>query len=240
MKSSDFRRDATRVLESLKELGNTLVTSSGCRVYFPMSFENYKLAEISGSDVKVLGLFAIALEDNTYGVLNVCTKVKLTPSEINKVIIDEDIYYELVFDKGSIMSDDLDCLKDDVLTYYIYNAIVGKGVVPWYLTYDDLCHVFDTAKEYANANVGNSPEIVALMMSIVARTDKDRMVYYRQVAQSKTNVNERPVFIPINSVEFGATNTLNKLGGNYFEKGVASALITPTDKVETIEAILRH
>lgn len=240
MKSSAFKRDAARVIDSLKELGNTLVTTTGCRVYFPVSYEQYKLAEISGSDVKALGVFAIVLEDNTYGVMSVCTKVKLTATEMNVVTIDADQYYELVFDKDSVICDNLECLKDDVLTYYIYNAFVGRGAVPWYLTYDDLCHVFDTAKDYANAGVGASPEIVALMMSIVARTDKDRMVYYRQVAQSKSAGSEPPVFIPINSVEFGATNTLNKLGGNYFDKGVASALTTPTETVETIESILRR
>ena len=48
-----------------------------------------------------------------------------------------------------------------------------------------------------------------------------------------------PVFIPISSIEFGATNTLNKLGGNYFDKGVASALVTPTESVELIEIIIR-
>ena len=68
MKSSEFHRDGDKVTASLKELGNTLVTLTGCKVYFPVSFENYKLAAFDGSDVKVLGACIIALEDKSYGI----------------------------------------------------------------------------------------------------------------------------------------------------------------------------
>lgn len=241
MKSSEFRRDAEKVISTLKELGGTLVTLTGCKIYFPVSFENHKLAVLEGSEIFVLGAFIIALDDGSYGLLVANTKVKLTPSEVNYVNIDDDQYYELVFDKGSVISDNLDCLKDDVLTYYIYNAFVGKGHVPWYFTYDDMCHLFDTAKEYANAKVGENPEIIGLMMSIISRSQKDRTVHYRQVITSKTDRSpeNQPAIIPISSVEFGAGTTLNKLGGNYFDKGVASALTSPTETVEDIERILR-
>lgn len=239
MKSSEFHRDGDKVTASLKELGNTLVTLTGCKVYFPVSFENYKLAAFDGSDIKVLGAFIIALEDKSYGLVNVNTKMSLTPSEVNTVPINGDMYYELVFDKGSTVSDNLECLKDDVLTYYIYNYFVGKGLVPWYFTYNDLCHLFDTADEYANAKVGSNPEIIGLMMSIITRDMKNRTIPYRQVVKTLNDTVNPPVFIPISSIEFGATNTLNKLGGNYFDKGVASALVTPTESVELIESIIR-
>ena len=46
-------------------------------------------------------------------------------------------------------------------------------------------------------------------------------------------------YIPLNSVYYAATNTVNKLAGNHFDKGVVSALITPTEEIEHIESLLR-
>jgi len=111
--------------------------------------------------------------------------------------------------------------------------------VPWYLDYNDLGHIFDTASSHAGANVGTNPEVTELIVSIIARNSKDRTQYYRSCINSleelKTNP---PVFISMKSVPYAATNTTNKLAGSYFGEGVVSALVSPSEKRERIENLL--
>ncbi len=111
--------------------------------------------------------------------------------------------------------------------------------MPWYLDYNDLGHIFDTASSHAGANVGTNPEVTELIVSIIARNSKDRTQYYRSCINSleelKTNP---PVFISMKSVPYAATNTTNKLAGSYFGEGVVSALVSPSEKRERIENLL--
>ena len=41
------------------------------------------------------------------------------------------------------------------------------------------------------------------------------------------------------SVIYAATNTLNKIAGSYMETGVVSALVSPSDREERIEILLK-
>ena len=107
------------------------------------------------------------------------------------------------------------------------------------MNYIDMCRLFDTAKEYADANVGSNPEVIQMMISLIARDKDNRNIYYRQIANTNQDIDNRLVFIPIRNINYGATNTVNKLGGNYMSTGIISALNNPSDKVENIESILR-
>jgi hypothetical protein len=157
-----------------------------------------------------------------------------------KVLIDEDEYYEFEFDKGATVIPLLDLLKTDSLVYKIYNEIIAGGHTPWYLQYTDLALIFDTAKEHAGANIGQNHEVTELLVSLVARNAKNRNEYYRHSIKGMSDlVTDKPVFIPLRSVEFAASNTLNKLAGSYFSRGVVSALVNPTDRMERLDQILQ-
>jgi hypothetical protein len=51
-------------------------------------------------------------------------------------------------------------------------------------------------------------------------------------------VKKPPVYIPLRSVTYTATNTTNKLAGSYFQEGLVSALVSPSERKERIESIL--
>ena len=65
-------------------------------------------------------------------------------------------------------------------------------------------------------------------------------MYYRSVINNRSDLKKNPpVFIPLRSVVYGATNTTNKLAGSYFNEGVISALVSPSTRIEPIEELLR-
>jgi hypothetical protein len=127
-----------------------------------------------------------------------------------------------------------------VLVYKIYDEIISKGRVPWYLGYLELGQIFDTAGYHAGANIGKNQEVTELIISMISRSEKDRNKYYRTTIQSLDELmTNRPAFIPLRSVQYAATNTTNKLAGSYFSDALVSALVNPSDRVERIESLLR-
>jgi hypothetical protein len=163
----------------------------------------------------------------------------LDPAEINRVPIDGDEYLEFVFYPGSVVIPNLKLAKTDTLTYKIYDEILAKAHVPWYLSYFDLAKIFDTAREHAGANIGANKEVTELLISIIARNPRIRTEYYRQVIQSENDlVKNPPYFASLKDVTLSATNAVHKLGGGYFRNGTVSAINSPSERTERLEEIL--
>jgi hypothetical protein len=240
MDVSKLIRDPKRVQAYLEELPDgSLVCKKPVKIYIPARFEERALAQI-GIDTYIVGVYAIVVEDTYYGVSLVNAMLPIEPTSTLKIQIEGDDYYEFSFDAGSVVCPSVDLVKNDVLVYKIYDEIISKGRVPWYLGYLELAKIFDTAKYHAGANIGANQEVTELIISMIARDEKDRNKNYRTTItaldQLQTN---RPAFIPLRSVQFAATNTTNKLAGSYFSDALVSALVNPSDRVERIESLLR-
>lgn len=231
-------RDGNRVKSNFKKLGEKWITTKTCHIFFPCHYEEKRLAMVTDR-VDVVGIIMI-LVDDAYAVLSVNAMLSLSPDETTMIEMEGEKYYKLTFDPGSVVMESTKVVKQDALPYQIYDSFISKGRIPWYVDYLDMCRLFETAKQYADVNVGSNPEVMQLMASLIARDKKDRTIYYRQIVKDKNDTENRLVFIPIKSVEYGATNTVNKLGGSYFQTGVISSLNNPTEKVENIESILRY
>lgn len=238
MDISKLVRNPAAVSETLHELDdNSLVTAKGCRIYIPARFAERGLAFL-GAETYVIGIFAIVVE-NVYSIMMVNAMIRIDPSEINTVGIGDDEYLEFVFYPGSQVIPNLDLAKTDTLTYKIYDEIIAKARVPWYLSYYDLAHIFDTAREHAGANIGANREVTELLVSVSARNDVNRVQYYRQVLSEDSYLQRSPpVYAPLKDVSLSATNAINKLGGGYFRVGTVSAIVNPSERVERIEEIL--
>lgn len=233
-------RDASKVTETLEELSDgRLVTKKGCKIYIPARFSEQDLAYL-GVNNYIVGIYAIVVDDLYYGVSTVNAMINIDPTDTNKVKMEGDAYIEFVFAPGSTVFKSINLVKIDVLTYKIYDEVFSKGRVPLYLDYDDLGGIFNTAKYHANANLGSSGEVTELIASMISRDPENKNKYYRTTINSLADVREKPpAFIPLRSVAYAATNTTTRLGGSYFDKGVVSALVNPSDRVERIESLLK-
>lgn len=235
-----LQRDPKAVLSSLKKLPDgRVITTKPCKIYIPQRYAEYGLAKI-GTDKHILGIFALVMEDMYYSVSIVNAMVPIDPVQMNRIKIDGAEYLEFVFNKGSTVMKTTSLVKNDTLTYLIFDEFFQKGKIPAFIGYEELGKIFDTAKKHADANVGTQRELMQLIASLVARDGSDRTKYYRTVVKTREEIkNIPPTFIPLMSVRYGATNTMNKLGGSYFSVGVNSALLSPSDRPERIETLLR-
>jgi len=241
MNPKQLIHDQSKVHAVLKELPDgRLVTTKGCKIYIPSRYAERGLAFI-GIETQIVGIFAISVEDKYYGIHMVNAMVRIEPTSTSKIMINEEEHYEFEFEPGAPVISSTMLVKTDTLVYRISNEIVTKGRVPWYLNYFTLSELFDTARYHAGANIGQNHEVTELLISMIARNPDDRHQYYRSSVKSLDDIEKKPpAFVALRSVIYSATNTTNKLAGSYFHEGLVSALVTPTERVERIEDLLRR
>jgi hypothetical protein len=190
-----------------------------------------------GNEIYVLGIFMLAVEDRYYAVNNIAAMMRIEPSSVNTVVLDDKDYFEFLFEPGDRVFAATDLVKDDKLIYYIFDEIVAKGNVPVYLDYLDLGRLFDSAPHYAGVTLASTPTVLHMLLSVIARNPDDLNQFFRQVTTGKDL--ERVKFIQLRSSTHGANNTTARLLGSHFSDNLTSALVNPSDREENIERILR-
>lgn len=240
MDIASLEHNPQRVRQALeKQPDGRVVARERVKIYVPYRYVERDLAYV-GIENHILGIYAIVVGDRYYGVSLVDAMVSIDPSQTNKVKIDGDEFLEFIFEERTTVIKSVHLVCTDTITYRIYDEIFAKGNIPWYLGYEELARIFDTAKKHADANIGQEQEVTQLIVSLVARSRADRTQYYRTVVNTPQDLRDNPpVFVPLMSVRYSATNTLTKLGGSYFGQGVVSALINPAQRTERIEELLR-
>lgn len=236
MDKTEYIRKPEVIHASLKELPNkSIIALTNCKIQFPVRYEEVSLAVVENV-VMTVGYFAIIVEDKYYGICNIPANIKLEPSFVSKIKIGDNSYYELEFEKGSTVFSTSEIVKNDVLTYYIYNEFIAGGNVPWYMDYSDLIKMFDDSSKYAGVRIGANLAIMDMVISNICRDKKDLTKFYRHIYkdlnQEKTNP---PEILSLRNISYGASNTTAKLLGSYFSDGLTSALIHPSTRLEGIE-----
>lgn len=236
MDISHLERKPEMVHAILQELPDkSIVTKKACKIHFPVRFEEKSLATI-GNKVTTIGYFAIIVDDKYYGICNIPTNVRLDPSFISKIKIDEDSYYELSFEAGSTVFTTTEMVKNDILTYYVYNELIAGGYVPWYMSYSDLIRIFDESPRFAGVSIGSNIAIMDMVSSNICRNAKDLTKFYRHnYVDLKQERTQPPEILALRNMSYGATNTTAKLLGSHFSDGMTSALIHPSTRNEGIE-----
>lgn len=232
-------RDAAKAHQYLKELPNgQLFTTKACKIQIPEHFVHRGLAEV-GIDTYIYGIYALIFEDGIYAVSNINAMIRITPYKILTTKVNEVPYYEFYFEANSVVIPDLNLVRSNSLIYDIFDELVFHGKIPWFFNYEDVGNLFSTAKKHSDSDVAQSYETIELIASMLARQHNERTKYYRTSLQSEKDKANPPDYVPLASVFYSATNTLNKLAGNYFADGLVSALVAPSKETERIESLLR-
>jgi hypothetical protein len=238
---SKLRRAPETVLSALKEsAGGQVVTSVPCKIQIPVRFTEGSVGLGSiGINTFIYGIFAIILESGEYSVCNINAMVQINPYKTTQTTIDNNDYHEFWFNKGDIVIKSTTLLQVADSIYNVFNELVFTGKVPWYMGYEDMGKLFDTASYHGNSNAGKSQETIELIASMIARSKKDRTIYIRETAKSYSDTDIANLdYVPLKSVFYSVKSTMNKLSGSYFNDGVVSALVNPSEQQQKIEGIL--
>ena len=228
-------RNADKVNSQLKILKSgekiKLTTLKPAFIYIPYRFINSGLATVEDT-VHIISQYAIVIGD-AYAVANVPAVVEIKPESRKRVKIEDDEYLEFSFDANSVVLEDCRLLQQSVMAYNIFNEEIAKGNVPLYFNDIDLLFCLDLAEDFANITLGKNNVSLEMIISAITRSRKDLTQYYRN------NPDGDYEFIALRNTALGATNTLAKVMGSFYELGLTSALARESDRLEDIEEMLR-
>lgn len=235
---ASLERDAPFIQSLMVESGDSIVAKADLHIHAPTRYFERSLGTL-GENKSLLAIYPI-ISGNKFATQLAMSMLPITPTVFRKVTVSGIEYYDFFFPKGSVIHPDINSLKRDTLVYQAFDEIIGKGNVGWYLDYATMTHFFDTAKEYANANIGENHEVIELLVSLISRNPVNRRAYYRQAIKTVEDLKKiRPAFIGLKNPIYAGTNTLDRLAGSYMETGIISALTNPSERVERIEKLLR-
>ncbi len=235
---SNLRRIPTAAKTYLfEDKGNRILTRKDCEIHMPVRFADRGLGQI-GIDTFVYGCFPIVFDTGEYSVCNVTSLIEVDPYKTTTKIIDEIEYYVLHFKAGDVVIKTSNLVKRETIMFNVFEEFIFKGKVPWFMEYEDIGKLFDTADEYGGSTVGKNQVTIEMIASMICRNKKDRTKYIRLSANSYKDIEDIAI-VPLQSVFYSANSTINKLAGSYFNQGVVSSLVNPSKDVTDIESILR-
>lgn len=240
MDPSVWKRDASKVKAALvKQADGSVLTTRPVKIYVPERYVEKDLAEI-GSDVFIVGVYAMVVDDKYYAVSKINAMMRIKPTTIATVKFDGTSYLEFYFEPGSVVIATTSLIKSDTLVYNIFNYFISNGKVPWFLSYEDLATLFESADHHAGVRLTKSHSILEMFAAAIARDPTQRNKYYRHTLGDTSEKPSTPVgFIALRNISLGATNTTARLQGSYWADGLNSALANPSTRLERVEQLLR-
>lgn len=232
-------RDKERVLPLLKERSDgSVIITEDCKIQIPTRFRDIGLASI-GSSVFIFGLFPIITESGHYSVLNANALIELGNFTTSVIEIDETDYFEFRFGAGDVLFKTVDVVQRSSLIFSAISEFVFMGKIPWYVNYDDMGGLLDTAREYSGTKAEIVSGIVEWMAAYIARDKRDRTKFIRQTAKTMDDFKKYLTWVPLKSVYWSAPGTVNKISGAHTQDGIVAALVNPSETIPLVEAALR-
>ena len=236
MDINPLTRNKDKINASLVTHGDGTVSSKTETMITIPSFWEEKGLFIRGDTLMVAAICPIII-DKYYGILNTLSMIATDPESVTTVTIDDDDYILLNYTAGDRILSRPDVVIDDGLPYKVFDAFIDKGKIPWYLSYEDIGKLMDSSHTFAGLNFNVDHAIFEMVASLITRSANDRSKFYRHSASKSTTA--KYTFIPMRSVQYGASNTTAKLIGAYWSDGLTSALVHPSERKELIEDLLR-
>lgn len=237
--AKQFKHNRKAVRSILKVNDNFITCADDVRIHIPSRYFDIQLAHIA-KYINTVGIFAVVDKNDNYAIFNTTAMISLSPTKIDKVLIDDVEYMEYGFEKDSVVIPNTNVLKDESVIYPIFKEFFMNGKVPYFADYETMGGIYDSSAKYAGSRVGNHKAVVELLARIIARLPNDaRKFYGAEVSKNPSLKNINPMYVPLESVYYSYRSTTNKLIGSYFKKGLVSALVNPSEETAHIEKLLR-
>lgn len=217
--------------------GPAIVTKP-LKMLFPQRFVDRDLAFL-GNNNQVTAMAAL-IHGDYYAVLKCCALFNTEPISISRVNYQGREFVEFSYEPGCRLFTTRQLVKMDVLVYRIFDEFINKGNVPWYMNYEDMAGIFDTALKHAGTSLAEAVEVTEMIVSLQARAKGDLVTYFRTQIKTREDLQKiHPAFIGIINAAYSPTNTLGRTTGSFFDMGVEASTVYPTNRIEKMEAIVR-
>jgi len=234
--SKSAKRNKNKINSYLKKRSNVVTTSKNLYIIFPEKFVDKNMS-VLGDTCFVLGVVAIMDDDKNYSTSIIPTRVKVQPSEISTVLIDEIPHTVLHIDANSDLISDINLIKDLDVVHDIYELFLIQGKIPWYLDENDIHKVFGNASKYTGSKVSNSLLTFEMLVATIARVESDPKIELR-IALNK-NQKPKAFYLGLSDVWYMTSSTISKLARASMKLGVVSSVLNKEDEISSLERVIR-
>lgn len=233
-------KNTEKIKSKLKVVKDKTLTTDKISVLFPELYINKDLAKID-SYVESLCVLLLMDEYNNYAPVMASVKVIFYPDRINKVMLDNEVYFKLEFEKGTPLFTNNYAICTMNFIYNLFDLFYLLGKVPWFVTYEMLSGLLNKTSKYNGNNIGNDSLILELLTAIITRVKNEEDVYYKNKINTRSDLNKFvPEYKGLNDVYFSLSTTSSKMIGGYLEDGIINAIINPSEDLTPIEKILKE
>jgi len=238
---SELKRDPEYFKPILKQTGETVITKKDLVVLFPQKFVDKGLSEL-GTTCYVMGIMALVdLEAKRYTVIKVPGRIQMQPAEIDTAVINDTEYVLLEFMEDTDIISNNNIVKEAGYMFDIFDLLLIKSKIPWYLNYKDVVEVFDKINKYTGSKAADNRAVIELLTSIVARIKKNKKIQYRNYVNEIGKENEKELeWVGLENIFYSFNSTVSKIAGSYMELGLVSAIINPEKEISDLEHVLRE
>lgn len=240
MDISKLRRDPTVIKRAIHhdKKASVAVAKEPLKIYMPKRWLEGAMASLDDK-LNTLCILGVVVGD-VWGKMEANTIIELLPHSVNELTIEGEVYFELSYEAGDIISPNTNAVMKDQLVYHVYYHFESMGKTPWYVKHTDLPQIYDTAGHHAGVNLHANHAILEAFSASRMRDPNDLTKYFRYTVNSQAEYLEKAAaIIPLNSVELGADTTISKLIGANLEEGIQSSMSTETTTSEDMDLLLR-
>jgi len=227
-----LNRDPKYIQSKLYRKDGKIYTKEQCIIEFPKWYLNKDLAVIEEQS-KIYGIFCIIM-GNKYSVSTIPTLITTVPILVNEIEKDDTEYVQFVYNIDDPIIDNELSIKHELLSYYFFEGYFMYAKIPWYIEYEDILKVMDNLPKYASSSIGKVWTANELLVSFITRSIKDKTKFYRQI-----DLKEKYDYIDLMNVFYSVTSPVLKLGGNYFNNALVSAIVQKTDTETKLDKLVR-
>ena len=234
-----FKRKPDVIKSKIKHTKNMFIANDDLFIMFPTKFVDKNLVVLDNIS-KVIGIFIVYDKSLNYSVVKIPATIKIEPSEIEDIIIDETPYTILHIEKGqSLFITDV-IVKDLDVVFPIFDLFLLQGKVPWYLNYLDFYELFLGLEKYAGSKVGKSVLGLSALTALNARDKKDPEIEFRAIVKNESDLTAiYPEWVGLKNIYYSFKSTLSKIAGSYFKQGVIAGIVKPEKETTDLEYVLR-
>ena len=236
---SKFKRKPDVIKNKVKHTNKMFIAKDELFIMFPTKFVDKDLATLDNVS-SVIGIFIVFDKAMNYSVIKIPAKIKIEPSEIEDIVINETPYTVFHIEKDQALFTTDIIIKDLDVVFPIFDLFLLQGKVPWYLNYLDFYELFLGLEKYAGSKVGKSVLGLSALTAINARDKKDPEVEFRTIVKTEADLtNKHPEWVGLKNIYYSFKSTLSKIAGAYFKQGLIAGVVKPEKETTDLEYVLR-
>lgn len=217
----------------VNNIGEVIFTGDKLDILIPARYEDKGLTVIQ-ADISTVGIFEIVINDTIRAGMFMPGFITIKPSGIDYITEGDDRYIKASLVKNDVFMVTTEVVKDESLSYKIWQEFVYLGAIPKWMSYTDVAKLFVTLQDITGIRFGVPLVVFEIIVSHLARTEDDIDLEYRLTDMSKP-----PKFIPLHTVSHAATSVTARIIGSYFKDALNVSMIQEHATQSDLEDILR-